>query len=314
MHELMRPFPNTGRVVAVFGMIVLVLAVTASAVSAQTGIAIRISPPNFELQADPGQTVAQQIKVSNHGDAPLLVTMQLATFQPAGQGGGAVLAEDEQSEFGVASWTIVTPKEMLLQRGEEKAVAFVIQVPPNAPPGGQYLAILASVGTGTMVEGLMVGQRVGSLVLLEVSGEIVEQAQVAEFTAPALAAKGPINFAVVVRNSGNVHIRPAGGIAIKGTFGGEIVKLPLEQNNVLPKSSREFSTTWDAGWRMGRYTAEYTGVYGSKNSVMQQSASVIIFPWPIALPVLAVVALLAYLIIKSRKRIARSFKVLAVRE
>ncbi len=129
-----------------------------------------------------------------------------------------------------------------------------------------------------------------------------------------MAAKGPIVFNVLVRNSGNVHLRPAGSLTVKSTFGGEITKLVLEQKNVLPDSERAFDAVWDTRWRLGRYTVEYQGLYGTGPTVLTGSAVVYIFPWPIVLPLLAILALIVYLIVRLRQRFSRAFRVLAGRE
>ena len=70
------------RLAAVLIVTLLVAATTTSTVSGQGGTGLRISPPNFELEAEPGQTVAQQIRVSNRGDGPLPIAMQVAGFTP----------------------------------------------------------------------------------------------------------------------------------------------------------------------------------------------------------------------------------------
>ena len=149
---------------------------------------------------------------------------------------------------------------------------------------------------------------------MRVSGEVIERAEIAELNAPGLASKGPIDIDVVVRNTGNVHVRPAGFISIKGTFGGEITSLQLKQSNVLPGSERAFSTTWDTGWHVAVYTAEYTGFFGSDNTSITNSVTFIIFPWPIALPVLIVLLMFAILIIRARERLGRTVRVLMGRE
>jgi hypothetical protein len=296
---------------ALIGLI-FVLA-TAPVVEGQSGTTIQISPPNFELEADAGQVLAQEIMVSNRGDGPLPITMQVSGFVPVGQQGGVGLTEAEQAEFGIVSWTTVTPGEFLLQPKEDKVITFLIDVPADAPPGGHYVSILASIGSSGS-GGLAVGQRIGALVLLRVAGDIVEQAELASFSGPTLAAKGPVTFDLLVSNSGNVHVRPAAALTVKGTFGGEITKLTLEPQNVLPESERAFSAEWDTGWRIGRYTVEYEGVYGSQNTPLTGSITVIIFPWPIAAPVLAVLLVLAFLVIRGRQRLARTLRVLTGQE
>ena len=302
------------RLVVLLPLAMGALALGGAVVSGQTGTALRISPPNFEIAAEPGQVVAQQIRVSNRGDSPLPISMQIAGFRPQGLEGQVQLTEEEEAGFGILTWTSVSPREFLLAPGAEEAVTFLIEVPENAPPGGHYMSILASLGSGGTTQGVAVGQRIGSLVLLRVAGEVVEQAQLADFIAPAFAAKGPIEFDVVLRNTGNVHLRPVGEVVITGTFGGEVARLPLEQRNLLPDSERSFSATWETGWNLGRYTAEYTGIYGSASTNIKGSTSVILFPWPIILPALAILAFLAFMFIRARERLARSFRVLAGRE
>ncbi|MFQ5860425.1 MAG: hypothetical protein ACE5IG_02605 [Dehalococcoidia bacterium] len=298
------------------GLVLVALLVSmlgTSAVHGQGGIAIRISPPNFELEADPGQVVAQQIRVTNRGEAPIPITMEVAGFTPTGQEGQVALTEDEEVR-GIVTWLTVSPRSFVLEPDQEQQVTFVIEVPLDAEPGGHYASILASVGATTQAGAVAVGQRVGSLVLLRVSGEVIEQARVTSFSVPGLSAKGPIPLDILVENTGNVHVRPAGEIIVKGTFGGEVARIPVEQKAVLPGSPRTFSVTWDTGWKIGRYTAEYIGFYGSSNQQFVGTASFVIFPWPIALPILGVLALLAFGIVRGRQRLARAVRILSGRE
>ena len=296
--------------VALVGIVLLMVLTTGSTVQAQGDTGIRISPPNFELEGEPGQVVAQQITVTNRGSSPIPINMQVSGFEAVGQAGQAALTEATPAAFGIVSWTSVTPDQFQLDPDQRQAVTFLIEIPEDAPPGGHYVSVLASVSTAGATQGLAVGQRIGSLILLKVAGEVIEQAQVAELNAPAVASKGPIDFTAVLRNSGNVHLRPAGFISIKGTFGGEITNLQLEQSNVLPRSERAFSATWDTGWRIGVYTAEYTAFYGTENASVTKSVTVIIFPWPIALPVLVVLLVLIFLVFKARQRLGRTVRVL----
>ena len=284
-------------------------AVVPQSLSAQ-GSSIGISPPNFELQAEPGQVVAQEIVVSNRGEGQLPITMSATGFVPAGSQGGAEVTTEITE---IVKWTSVNPKEFILEPDEERAVQFLIDVPADAAPGGHYLSILASLGSGgSGGQGgtVAVGQRIGSLVLLQVAGEVIEDLRVTSFTAPALAAKGPITLNLVNRNAGTIHLRPVGVITIKDTFGSEVVKLDLKLQNVLPGSERAFSVVWDTGWTIGRFTAEYVGIYGSNNASVTRSMTFIVFPWPIVAPIVFVFLLFVIVILMARRRLARTFKVL----
>ena len=289
---------------------VLAVVAASSVASAQQGTGLRVSPPRFEIQGDPGQVIAQEIVVSNQGQSPLPITMTAAGFGAAGTTGNPQL--DETITTGVVAWTSISPKNFVLPAGESQTVTYIIEIPENAPPGGHYLTILAAISSGSSEggTGITVGQRVGSLVLLSVSGDVVEKLEVSQFSAPSLAAKGPIDLSLLVKNSGNVHLRPIGKITIKSMLGGDPVELIIEPQNVLPNSEREFKATWDVGWKIGRYTAEYSALYGDSNAEVVRTASIIIFPWPIFLPIFVVFFGFAFLIFLARKRLARTFRVL----
>ncbi len=210
---------------------------------------------------------------------------------------------------------MVSPKEFILEPGGRQTVRFIIDVPPDAPPGGHYLSILASLDAGDAgPSGVSVGQRVGALVLLRVAGEVKEDLRVAAFAGPSLAARGPVDFDLLVRNLGNVHLRPAGVVTVTNMFGNEVTRIPVPEENILPGSERTLTVTWDAGWQIGWFTAEYVGIYGARNTVVTSGSTVVIFPWPIALPALAGLALALFVGIRGRRRISRSIAVLLGKE
>ena len=116
------------RVVPLLSLAIAAFAVGGAGVSGQSGTAIRISPPNFEISVEPGEVVAQQMRVSNRGGSPVLITMEVAGFRPQGQEGQVELTEQEEAEFGILTWTSVSPSEFLLEPGQEEAVTFLIEV------------------------------------------------------------------------------------------------------------------------------------------------------------------------------------------
>ena len=163
----------------------MALAALGAPPAAAQDLGISISPPNFELNAQPGQVVSQEIVVSNHGGGGAIpIRIDATGFEPAGNLGQATITNRQTD---VVTWTLVSPKEFILEPGGLQAVRFIIDVPPDAPPGGHYLSILASLDAGG---GVSVGQRVGALVLLRVAGEVKEELRVAAFTGPGLAARG----------------------------------------------------------------------------------------------------------------------------
>ena len=233
-------------------------------------------------------------------------------FEPAGNLGQATIINRQTD---VVTWTLVSPKEFILEPGGLQRVRFIIDVPPDAAPGGHYLSILASLDvSGAGPGGVSVGHRVGALILLRVAGEVKEDLRVAAFTGPGFAARGPVTFDLLARNWGNVHLRPAGVVTVGNMFGDEVARMPIQKENILPGSERSFAVTWDAGWQIGSFTAEYVGIYGAQNTVVKSRSTVVIFPWHVALPALAALALAMFAGIRGRRRIYRSIAVLLGKE
>ena len=66
---------HPARLIVAASFAALMVMVLAASALGQTGTALRISPPNFDLEAEPGQVIAQQIRVSNRGETAIPITM-----------------------------------------------------------------------------------------------------------------------------------------------------------------------------------------------------------------------------------------------
>src|SRR5688572_30628428 len=83
----------------------------------KTGLAI--SPPTFELSANPGDTLRNSLRVDNIINEPLEVTVETRNFTALGEEGSVNLSEDE-GEYSLASWISVSPQTLTIPAGESK--------------------------------------------------------------------------------------------------------------------------------------------------------------------------------------------------
>ncbi|MCA9376383.1 DUF916 domain-containing protein [Candidatus Nomurabacteria bacterium] len=302
------------------GLLSLSLLLTSSVlyttfVSAQEEtVGLAISPTTFELTADPGDTKTDVLKVYNPTDAPLTVSMKVEDFAPIGDEGQVVLSEPgENSTFSIAAWTTITPSEFTIQPLEQVIVDVVFAVPSNAEPGGHYGSIVASLSGGTQdVTGSAVGNDRGSLVLMAISGDIEEELSVSEFSAPSFSEYGPIDFGLLFKNNGNVHVIPAGFVTIKNLRGDEVGQLEIPKDKrVLPGFERRADLSWDEKNLIGRYTATLVVNYGSgSQEVLTDSITFTVFPWKVGLGVGVGILAVVLLIVKGRARIKKAAKAL----
>jgi len=284
-------------------------------VSAQDSAGITIIPPKFELFANPGDVVTETIRVKNESDAPLVFGVLIEDFSSSGETGGVVLEEGEtDTSYSLKNWIEASATNLSLQPGEEQTFPFSINIPRDAEPGGHYASILFQLGSGEAEAGVTsVQHRVGSLVLLRVSGNVQEEASIETFSAPVYSRSTPVTFSLRVENKGTTHIRPNGTIIITNIFGQKVDEIPLNTANVFPGAIRKIDTQWNPGTVLGHYTATLVASYGQQ-SLPLTSATKFTVASPLAAIMLIVgsIAGVIFLIslITGRKRLTAALRVL----
>jgi len=274
--------------------------------------AVSISPLTFELIANPGETVTNVLKVTNTDSSPVGIVIDIEDFRAIGEEGQVTLEDpSENLSFSLARWVTASPSVFTLEPGEVQNVQFTIDVPLDAEPGGHYGSVLATIsGKAPSVGGVSIAQKIGSLLLLNVSGDVQENLRVAEFSAPSFSEFGPITLVSRFENMGTVHVKPRGFVLIKNFFGREIDQLELPQKNVLPNSIRKVEVPWGNRYMFGKYEATLTAIYGSTNSPISAVTTFWIIPWKIAGIVLLGIIIFLAILIKGRKRFALALKIL----
>ncbi|MDZ7744653.1 MAG: DUF916 domain-containing protein [Candidatus Saccharibacteria bacterium] len=307
-----------GRKHTVFiGALVILLGIFSYAVvQAQNDrLTLSISPPLFELSANPGDTVTNTIKVSNLSDEPQTVLVDRRNFTALGEEGGVDLTEDDTS-YSLASWVEVDAGQTTIPARGSQEFDFTVSVPANAEPGGHFGSLVFKTDPTPLEEGqagASVGQEIGSLLLVRVAGDIREQLDVASFESEfGFYDNGPVTLETRIENSGNVHVKPRGTITINDMLGNEVASVALDERNVLPDSIRKIDTAWeDSGLRFGRYTANLSLVYGGDNAIVISSTNFVMFPIRQALVGVAIIGVLVYVGYRYRDRFREAFRVLA---
>jgi hypothetical protein len=307
MQEKHPPFSVIGIIIT--GVILALLNFIPEAL-AQTPSVLNISPLNFEITINPGESISDVVKVSNLGDYPIQVKMEAEDFTSAGESGEVVVKEELNTTYSLAKWIIVTPETIVLEPHSQTLVSFAISIPSDGEPGGHYGTILASITGGGALGGASVVQKVGSLLLVQVAGETKELLWVKEFKAPYFSEYGPIQLTTRLENQGTVHIKPRGFISITNLFGKEAANLPFDQKNILPQSIRTINTTWNKNLLFGKYTATLAAIYGLSNEPLSAVISFWVIPWKILGVSILILLVLGIFFYKTRKRWKMALKIL----
>jgi len=274
------------------------------------GGGVGISPLTFELTANPGDVIENQVKVYNPSDATVGIRMEVEDFTVEGEIGHVKIEPAGTETYSLTKWVKMEPMEFVLNPAEQRFVKFTINIPENAEPGGHYGSVLARTTAviGGEYVGAAVAGRVGALVLLSVAGEVEENLTIKDFSAPRYSEYGPIPFTLRFENKGTVHVKPKGFVTVTNWFGRKVADIEIPQRNVLPDSIRVIDTALNKKWLWaGKYTATLTGSYGVSNTHLVPAVITFwAFPWKVGIIILAVLVFF----ILTRRRWLAAFKVL----
>lgn len=282
----------------------------------QTRLGFAVSPPTFELSANPGDKITQSIRVDNLTADTLTLHADAKDFVPAGEEGQASTT-DKRTNYSLSSWVSISSPVFDIPARGSKTIQFTISVPQSAEPGGHFGSVVFSTKPTPQqsVSGTAVGQEIGSLLLLKVAGQVTEKAEIASFSPTQdLWQHGPIGFELRIKNSGNVQLKPTGTITIDNLFGEKVASVPIDTKTILPDSTRKIAASWAGSSWPGWYTATVSVSYGSSDQILTSSVRFVIFPVNIVVPVLIGLGVIGYLIYRARRRIVRAIRILIGKE
>ncbi|HET8524274.1 MAG TPA: hypothetical protein VFL82_13650 [Thermomicrobiales bacterium] len=194
------------------------------AVPTRAAVSLTVSPALIELDAKPGGKGAQAVTITNGGDAPLDLAVAVEPYRSA---------TGDQSATG---WLTVEPAALTVEPGQQGSVTVTITVPKKLKSGGRYAAVSSTTKPNGGGNGAAMAGKIGVPFMIAVkgSGKLTEKATLAQF-APVMAPDGRIAFAALVRNTGNLHLRPTGEIDLTRAGGGSLGKIAFQSSvAILP--------------------------------------------------------------------------------
>ena len=305
----------SGRLLVLFSLVILSVSFTAPAFAQQTpGQGLEISPPLIERSVDPGQSLTLSVKLRNITTSALVTTGSIDDFVAEGEEGQPKLLIDnngEPSPYTFKPW-VKSITRLSLAPQEVKTAQVVIQVPQDASPGGHYGVIrFSAVPPELEGTGVALSASLGSLVLLNVSGDVVKNASIEELYSAqnnkkrGFFEKGPITLGLRLKNDGSVHIKPTGTLRVTNMLGRESAVLSVNETggNILPSSIRKFEQQLDKSTLFGRYKVEANVQYGGKN--LSDSITFWVIPYKLIAIILGVLVLLFVLLKNGLKKYNR---------
>ncbi len=292
--------------------------------NAQTGNAegngFRVSPTRTDLVVEKGQSRTFTVSLENITSSPITARAIINDFlaNPNEQGGASIVLDETAAPLKSSLRSYMQmPSDVLLDSKERKEFKFTISIPQDARAGGYYgvirfVPITPDAGDGNV--GLTAS--VGSLVLVEVPGEVNRKLELEEFgiartgkgSGGRLLTSGPVTAVVRLKNSGDIHLRPYGTVNLRNSKGEEIATQELNQtdqpSNVMPDSVRRFEVAFkDPAKMFGKYTIEMSAAYeqGSGNIITAKKTFYVYPVWFLGVVLFGTLVVITLVYVVARK-------------
>jgi len=245
----------------------LLFLLIAAPVLGQEKLSMTAIPPRLEIEALPGGTVQESLRIRNETGTDQAYKVIVADFIVTGNQGTPIpVTEAVSGRWSLASWISVSPKQILVPAGQTAGVDLIISVPQDGLPGGHYAMVTyAPIAEGSLAQGTgaQISPQVGSLVYLKVIGDVTEAVNLKEFKADNIFKHyGPTPIMAEIENLGDIHLRPIGKLTVTNWLGDETYSAELEEKNIFPFASRTYDWTVPGKWHLGRYAARLTAQAG----------------------------------------------------
>lgn len=256
---------------------------------------ISVSPVSLDLTVTASQHVESSFRVYNNTDHELHAKISLKKIIPAEGSEGYQLADaTPQDDF--ISWISYSPV-LDIPAQQWATVPFTITV-PKTTQHAYYPVFFIQDGTAVQDDlTTQVAGGVGVITAITVaSPNAILGASLKDFRSASILYNSlPVAFTTVVKNDGNIHVRPRGNIFISSASKKDIAILEVNKDKsaIIPDSSRVFTQVWNAGdrWLIGRFTARLVLVYdtGDRDETISAITTFWIIPWKIILLIIGVI-------------------------
>ena len=273
------------------------------------GQGISMSPPNQKIILNAGETYNGSFIISNSQNNSGAFKYKVSVKPFFVDEDYNIYYEKTEGINQIVDWTTLDTTEGILPLGESQRIGFSINVPENAPAGGQYLAIDVSSVNDPKVEsesdnsiGTFINQNISMahIVYAEIAGTTVRTGEILDASVPSFLFSGNITAESTIKNTGNTHGVAKYTLQIFPLFSDEEVYTNEEDPQtavILPNRTLISTTTWENTPSIGIfnviYTVEFEGI------TTQVSKMVIICPiWLLFLIIFIIAAIIIWLVMR----------------
>lgn len=262
---------------------------------------IQVSPTSQRITLDPGAHYSGHISVTNTGTHTLSFRLSVAPYQVDENYNSVFNVSNARTQ--ISNWVTFPEQEGSVEPNQVTIVDYDIDVPMDAPGGGQYAAIFVGTDDATGNEqSVRVNAATGMVIIARVNGETRESGSIVSTNIPSFLLNPPVTASVTVNNDGNVDEEIRNGLKIENYFSGAVIYENDGSdsiNTILPNTTRTIVLSHSNVPRLGVLKITLTTEY--MNDAQIKTATVFICPlWFIAIILLIILTIVARIIAKRR--------------
>ncbi len=156
-----------------------------------------ISPLRSYLELNSDQSVTRAFTVANLTEQPMTVTSHIEQFSVADYSYDYKFDEPDNN------WVQLVENVVTLKPYESHEMAYRVNIPKNAAPGGHYYTLYASSNLQT--GGTKSTVQAATLLYLTVNGNLKRTSQVVNRSLPGIVITPDIKYSLDIKNTGNIH-------------------------------------------------------------------------------------------------------------
>ena len=286
-----------------------------ASVSAAGESSLTFGPTSQRVSLQPGEKYRSSVIVSNPATSAGDTKFALFVYPYTVTNDNYDPAFDKINTYTqIVDWITLDKTEGTLAPNDNMEIGFTIDVPEDAPAGGQYAAIVAQDMTN--LENNNSGNvqiasisAVGSIVVADVAGQTREYGKIFENNMPTFVMTDPFTASAGVKNTGNVHTDTKSVLQIWPLFSDEEIYTNEESEDneqlVLPDTTRYFFNTWEDVPVVGIFRARQTVTIFDETSVNEKI--IVICPlWLLFIVIFLIVLLLIWFVTLIARKVRKS--------